>query len=420
MLDREFIIANRELIEKTCAAKKAKTDIDRLYSLIEERKQSINSLNQMREEKNRLTEEVPKLKKQGGDVRPLLDKSKEISLRISDTEKKLDATEKEMASVMSWMPNILEADVPSGEGAVFKVVKESGSFGKKERNYYDICTEKNYIDFKRGAKIAASSFPLYMGRGALLERTLINFMLDLHIEKHGYTEVFPPFMVNYNSLFSTGQLPKMEEDMYSLDKGDALYMIPTAEVPVTNIYNDEIVAEKDLPKKFVAYSACFRREAGSYGKDTKGLKRLHQFNKVELVRYSIPEESRGAHEEMLKEAERVLQLLGLSYRVILLPDNDTSFSSAKTYDIEVWAEGSGEFLEVSSVSNFLDFQSRRANIRYKNREGKNAFIHTLNGSGLATPRTVIAIIEHYQTSDGDFEFPPVLKDYLKHGKEIFS
>ncbi|MGE3062968.1 MAG: serine--tRNA ligase [bacterium] len=420
MLDREFIIANRSIIEKTCSVKKTKIDIDKLYSLIDARKQSVNKLNQYREEKNKLTEEVPKIKKQGGDVKPLLDKSKEISLLIGESEKVLETAENEMNIIMSWMPNILEADVPSGENAVYKTIRERGDFSEKTKNYYDICTENNYIDFKRGAKIAASSFPLYMGKGALLERTLINFMLDLHIEKHGYLEVFPPFMVNYNSLYSTGQLPKMEEDMYGLDKGDAMFLIPTAEVPVTNIYNDEIVPEKDLPKKFVAYSACFRREAGSYGKDTKGLKRLHQFNKVELVRYSLPDESRKAHEEMLEEAERVLKLLDLSYRVILLPDNDTSFSSAKTYDIEVWAEASKEFLEVSSVSNFLDFQARRANIRYKNREGRNAFIHTLNGSGLATPRTVIAIIEHYQTADNDFEFPPILKDYMKHGKEIFS
>jgi seryl-tRNA synthetase len=300
------------------------------------------------------------------------------------------------------------------------VIKETGTLNEKNRNYYDICTEKNYIDFKRGAKLAASSFPLYVGKGALLERTLINFMLDLHIEKHGYLEIFPPFLVNYNSLYSTGQLPKMEEDMYSLSKEDNLYLIPTAEVPVTNIYNDEILFEKDLPKKFTAYSACFRREAGSYGKETKGLKRLHQFNKVEMVRYSHPDKSDEALEEMLLEAEEVLRLLGLSYRVILLPGNDTSFSSAKTYDIEVWAEGTKEYMEVSSVSNFLDFQARRANIRFKNKDGKNTFIHTLNGSGLATPRTVIAIIEHYQTEDNDFEFPPVLRDYIKYGKEIFK
>ena len=419
MLDREFITANREIVEKTCRAKKAKIDFDKLYSLIEERKQFINKLNQLREEKNKLTEEVPKIKKQGGDVKPLLDKSKEISALIDEAQKRTTSAEEEMKEILIWIPNITEDDVPAGENAVFKVMKTNGVFAEKEKNYYDICTERNYIDFKRGAKIASSSFPLYVGKGALLERTLINFMLDLHIEKHGYLEIFPPFMVNYNSLYSTGQLPKMEEDMYGLDKGDAMFLIPTAEVPVTNIYNDEILFEKEIPKKFVAYSACFRREAGSYGKETKGLKRLHQFNKVELVRYSLPEESRKAHEEMLEEAEKVLKLLDLSYRVILLPDNDTSFSSAKTYDIEVWAEGLKEFLEVSSVSNFLDFQSRRANIRYKNRDGKNLFIHTLNGSGLATPRTVIAIIEHYQTSDNDFEFPPILKDYMKHGKEIF-
>lgn len=420
MHDREFILANREKIERACSVKNTKVDIDKLYFLIAERRHLLNNLNQMREEKNMLTEKVKKIKKQGGDIKPLLDKSKEISLTISKTEEIFKSVEKQENSLMIWVPNILEDEVPTGENAICKVIKETGDYVKKEKNYYDICTEKNYIDFKRGTKISASSFPLYMGKGALLERTLINFMLDLHIEKHGYLEIFPPFLVNYNTLYSTGQLPKMEEDMYYLAKDDNLYLIPTAEVPLTNIYNNEILNEKDMPKKFVAYSACFRREAGSYGKETKGLKRVHQFNKVELVRYALPENSRDAHEEMLSEAEKVLKLLDLSYRVKLLPDNDTSFSSAKTYDIEVWAEGSEEFLEVSSISNFLEFQARRANIRFKSKEGKNIFVHTLNGSGLATPRTVIAIIEHYQREDGDFEFPPILRDYMKYGKEIFN
>ncbi len=418
MLDREFIVSNRELVEKSATAKKCKIDFEYLFKVINKRKELINSLNSLREEKNRNSLKVSTTRKVGGDINPLLEKGKEISIKIKEDEEELKKIEEEEFNLLKWIPNILDEDVPSGENSNFKIVKEFGKFEEKKLSYFDIIQSDEGIDFKRGAKISASHFPLYMGKAAYLERVLINFMLDLHIVKHNYKEIFPPFLVNYDSLFSTGQLPKLEEDMYRL-KDDDLFLIPTAEVPVTNIFKDEILNENELPKKFVAYSACFRREAGSYGKDTKGLKRLHQFNKVELVRFTKPEESKDAHLEMLEEAQKVLVLLGLSYRVILLPDFDTSFSSSKTYDIEVWAEGSKEFLEVSSVSNFLDFQARRGRIRYKSREGKNLFVHTLNGSGLATPRTVIAIIEKYQTDD-DFDFPPILKDYIKFGREIFK
>lgn len=419
MLDREFIIQNRELVEKTCYAKKVKIDFNNLFSLFDKRKNLINSLNLLREEKNKNSVEVANMRKNGEDINPLLEKGKEISYKIKKIEDDLSEIEAQEFEILKWVPNILDPEVPAGENSTFKIVKEHGDFSKKEFSYFDILQNSGGVDFKRGTKITASHFPLYIGKAAYLERVLINFMLDLHITKHNYTEVFPPFLVNYDTLFSTGQLPKLEEDMYKL-KDDEFFLIPTAEVPVTNIYKDEILTEKSLPIKFVAYSACFRREAGSYGKDTKGLKRLHQFNKVELVRLTKPQDSKKEHQEMLKEAEKVLDLLDLSYRVILLPDYDTSFSSSKTYDIEVWAEGSGEFLEVSSVSNFLDFQARRGKIRFKNKEGKNVFVHTLNGSGLATPRTVIAIIEKYQISDDDFDFPPILKDYIKFGKEIFK
>ncbi|MEO0234057.1 MAG: serine--tRNA ligase [candidate division WOR-3 bacterium] len=418
MLDREFILSNREFVEKCSAAKKCKVDFDYLFKVINKRKDLINSLNLLREEKNKNSLKVSSIRKEGGDINPLLEKGKEISLKIKEFEEELKKTEEEEFNLLKWIPNIVDEEVPAGEKATFKVVKEFGNFEEKKLSYLDIVQSDEGIDFKRGAKISASHFPLYFGKAAYLERVLINFMLDLHTVKHKYKEIFPPFLVNYDTLFSTGQLPKLEEDMYRL-KDDELFLIPTAEVPVTNIFKDEILNENDLPKKFVAYSACFRREAGSYGKDTKGLKRLHQFNKVELVRFTKPEDSKIAHLEMLEEAEKVLVLLGLSYRVILLPDFDTSFASSKTYDIEVWAEGSKEFLEVSSVSNFLDFQARRGRIRFKNKEGKNIFVHTLNGSGLATPRTVIAIIEKYQ-NDNDFDFPPILKDYIKFGREIFK
>jgi len=414
MLDRDFVLNNRKSIEYICTVKNTKVDLDRLYAVIEERRVKINQVNSLREERNRLTQEISMKKKQGEAVEPLLIKSREVSDSIKITEEELRANEDEEQQLLQWIPNITAEENPKGKDAVFKEVKEWGDKQKKNKNYYDICLEKGYVDFKRGAKIAASHFPLYVGKGAYLERILINFMIDVHRIKHGYEEVFPPFMVNRKSLFSTGQLPKMEDDMYKVPL-DEVFMIPTAEVPVTNIMADEIIAENQLPVKYVAYSSCFRREAGSYGKDTKGLKRLHQFNKVELVKYSRDEESYIEHEKLLEDAESILRFLNLAYRVILLPDNDTSFASAKTYDIEVWAPASQEYLEVSSVSNFLDFQSRRANIRYRTKDGKNRFIHTLNGSGLATPRTVIAIMEQYQTEDGDFEFPPVLDDYINNG-----
>ncbi len=268
------------------------------------------------------------------------------------------------------------------------------------------------IDFKRAAKITGSSFILYKGAGARLERAIINFMLDLHTNKHGYTEIFPPFLVNRKSMIGTGQLPKLEEDMYRL-KDDDLFLIPTAEVPVTNIHRDEVIAEEDLPIYYAAYSACFRREAGSYGKDTKGLTRVHQFDKVELVKFVKPEKSYDELEALLKNAEKVLQLLELPYRIILLSTEGISFAASKCYDIELWAPGSKMHLEVSSCSNFEDFQARRANIRYKDKKSqKLGYVHTLNGSGVATARLLISLIENYQTKNGTVIVPKVLRRYM--------
>jgi len=270
---------------------------------------------------------------------------------------------------------------------------------------------------KRGAKLTGSGFPTYINKGALLERALINFMLDTHIYEHGYMEMKTPFIVNRSTMTGTGQLPKLENDMYHI-KEDDVFLIPTAEVPVTNFHSNEILKADELPKKFVAYSPCFRREAGSYGKETKGLQRVHQFNKIELVRLVDPKSSYEALDQMVKEAEKILQLLGLHYRVVQLCTGDLSFASALTYDLEVWAPGAERYLEVSSLSNIVDFQARRASIRYRNSEGKVEFLHTLNGSGLATPRTFIALLETYQKENGQIEVPQVLRKYLNNLDEL--
>ncbi len=419
MLDRDYIIANRPEIESILKTKKIKLDVDCLYKTIKERKSIINELNCIRNEKNSISKKIAEYKKQKSDCSELFKESKIIAEKTKKLNEVLRNIEEKEMEMMKWIPNIPHKSVPSGENAKFEIIKDCGSFDKKELSYDAITEKHKYTDFKRGAKIAASHFPLYIGKGAYLERILINFMIDVQIHLHNYKEVFVPYLVNENVLFSTGQLPKLKDDMYFIGNDD-LYLIPTSEPPVTNIHMNEILRADELPIKYTTYSACFRREAGSYGKDTKGLKRVHQFNKVEMVRFVHPDDSDKELEIMVGNAEKILELLGLSYRVIIIPDNDLSFASSKTYDIEVWAPGSGEFLEVSSISNFNDFQSRRANIRFKDKNNKNIFIHTLNGSGLATPRTMISIIEKYQTEDGDFEFPPILQDYILRGASIFN
>jgi seryl-tRNA synthetase len=315
-----------------------------------------------------------------------------------------------------YIPNIIHETVPDGLSESDNVlIKEWGakpSFSFKPLSHMEICEKLNLVDFKRGSKISGSAFPLYIDKGAKLERSLINFMLELHTD-NGYKEIFPPFLVSSQSPFTTGNLPKFKEDMYYIENDD-LYCIPTAEVPVTNYYRDEIINEDKLTEKFVAYSACFRREAGSYGKDTKGLHRLHQFNKVELMKFSKPENSYDELESLLLDAESILQKLGLHYRVISLCSGDLSFSAAKCYDIEVWSPFEEKYLEVSSCSNFQSFQSQRGNIKYRRKkDNKSNFVHTLNGSGLATPRLMIALLETYQNKDSSVTIPDELFDYFK-------
>jgi len=348
---------------------------------------------------------------------------KEISSQIDGLEGKLKEIDDQLAKLILTLPNIPHASIPRGDPTCNKIVRswgEAPKFDFKPVTHVEICQNLDIIDFPRATKITGTNFILYKGWGAKLERALINFMLDLHTRKHGYTEIFPPFLVNRASMTGTGQLPKLEEDMYRL-KDDDLFLIPTAEVPVTNIFRDEVLDEEKLPIYYSAYTACFRREAGSYGKDTKGLTRVHQFDKVEMVKFVQPETSYDELEKLVGNAEAVLQALGLPYRVVLLATQDLSFASSKCYDLEAYAAGVDKWLEVSSCSNFEDFQARRANIRFKNKSTKKTgFVHTLNGSGVALARTVICILENYQQADGSVIIPEVLRPYLNEQERIPS
>ncbi len=343
-----------------------------------------------------------------------------VSRSIKQLETDLGKIDAELYSLLIAIPNLPHESVPIGLNENDnQFVRDWGSpsqFDFQPLNHVEIGTRLKLFDFHAGSKISGSGFPVYTGKGAKLERSLINYMLDFHVERFGYTEIFPPFLAREETLITTGQLPKLEEDMYRSNRDD-LFLIPTAEVPVTNIHREEILSESDLPINYVAYSACFRREAGSYGKDTRGLLRLHQFNKVELVKFVTPESSYQEHEALTKQAEAVLQSLNLHYRVINLCTGDLSFAAAKCYDLEVWAPGEAKWLEVSSCSNYEGFQAQRGNIRYRRQKDKKVnFVHTLNGSGLATPRLLVALLETYQTADGHVRIPKALIPYVR--KEI--
>jgi len=338
-----------------------------------------------------------------------------VSKQIKESDLKISELTEKIHNILFTMPNIPDEAAPVGKSEDDNIeIRQWGNkpeFDFPIKDHLTIGENLNLFDFKRGAKISGSGFPLYTGKGAKLERSMINFMLDFHVEKHGYTEVFPPFLVNRDSTAGTGQLPKLEDDMYHCEVDD-LFLIPTAEVPVTNIHKNEILKNDDLPISYTAYSACFRREAGSHGKDTRGFQRLHQFNKVEMVRFVEPETSKDMLDRLLLDAEEVLQAFGLHYRILDLCTGDLSFASAKTFDIEVWSPGQNKYLEVSSCSNFADFQARRIGIRYRRKsDSKVDFVHTLNGSGVATPRLLIALLEAFQTKDGGVKIPEVLIPY---------
>ena len=348
---------------------------------------------------------------------------REVGSRIKQMDSEVAEIESRISDIAYNMPNIPHSSVPVGkdesDNVTVRTWGEPKTFDFEPVPHWELASSLDIIDFERGSKIAGSGFILYKGLGARLERSLFNWMLDVHTTEHGYREVFPPFLVNRRAMVGTGQLPKFDEDMYHTDKDDDLYLDPTAEVPVTNIYMDEILNASDLPQYLTAFTACFRREAGSAGKDTRGLLRVHQFNKVEMVKFVAPETSYDEHERLLANAEAILQKLNIPYRVVLLCTGDLSFCAAKCYDIEIYAPGVDQWLEVSSCSNFEDFQARRANIRYRPEPGaKPEFLHTLNGSGVALPRLVVALLETYQQSDGTIVVPEALRPYL--GTDIIS
>ena len=416
MLDLRFIRENAERVRKAAEEKGVKVDVDRLLELDGKRRRKIKAADGLKEKRNRVSEEIGKLKKEGKDGSEAIGEMRKVSDEIKALDEEIRSIESKIRDIQVLIPNIPHPSVPVGPDARSnKIVKEWGSiprFDFNVRPHWEIGPDLGILDFERGSQLSGSNFVMFPGLGARLARSLINFMLDLHTEKHGYTEVSVPFIVKREMMFGTGQLPKLEEDMYLVEKED-LFLIPTAEVPVTNLHREEMLRGEDLPIQYTAYTPCFRREAGSYGADTRGLMRIHQFDKVEMVKFVKPESSYDALEELLSNAEEVLQLLEIPYRVVLLSTGDLSFSAAKCYDLEAYAPGIDKWLEVSSCSNFEDFQARRMNIRFREEKGaKPEFVHTLNGSGLALPRTLIAIIENFQTDEGTIVVPKVLRKYF--------
>ncbi len=422
MLSIKDIRQNPERFQQGIDAKDGQNSIQKILELDGKSRTCLTELNDLRTERNRASEAIGVAKRKGEDARDAINAMQAVAKKIKQLEEELGSVQKDLDDLLLSTPNIPHKTVPIGkdeqDNAHIRDWGEKPGFEFVPDNHLNLGEKLGLFDFSRGAKISGSGFPLYTGVGAKLERALINYMLDVHIDTHGYTEIFPPFAARYESMQTTGQLPKFAEDMYLINE-DELYLIPTAEVPVTNIHRDEILSESELPKYYTAYSACFRREAGSYGKDTRGFLRLHQFNKVELVKFVKPEDSYSELESLAVQAETILQSLGLHYRVIELCTGDLSFSAAKCYDLEVWAPGEQKWLEVSSCSNFEDFQARRGNIRFRREDTKKVeFVHTLNGSGVATPRLLVALLETYQTEDGQIRIPKPLQSYL--GKELIS
>jgi seryl-tRNA synthetase len=422
MLDVKLIRENPELVKSGLARRGLTGVLDPVIELDRERRKLLTEVEAMKAKLNSVSKEIGALKQKGADAPERIAEMKSLSAEISKMDEKVRAVEEEQASKLLVIPNLPHASVPDGTAEEQNIVArkwgEPPAFSFKPRQHFELGEALGILDFNRGASISGSGFTLLVGAGALLERALINFMLDLHTGGGRYLEVLPPFMVNRASMTGTGQLPKFAEDLYKIE-GMEFYLIPTAEVPVTNIHRGEILPVEELPKYYVAYSPCFRKEAGAHGADTRGLVRQHQFDKVELVKMVIPEKSYDELEALLIDAESILKALGLHYRVVTLCTGDLGFSSAKTYDIEVWLPGQDRYREISSCSNFEDFQARRANIKYKtSKKDKPRFVHTLNGSGLAIGRTVVALLENYQNEDGSVTIPEPLRAYMKGMERI--
>ena len=421
MLDLKIIRENPAFVTESIALKGDDGGIEQIVEYDGNRRRLLEEVESLRSLRNRVSEEISVSKKSGEDAEEKISEMREVSQKIKAVEHTLRETESQLNEQMLRIPNIPHESVPKGkEASDNKFVRDWMDKPKYDfdlKDHLELGESLGILDFKRASKLSGSGFPLYMGDGAKLERSLINFMLDLQTTENGYKEVFPPFLVSRESALTTGQLPKFEEDMYKTSLED-LFLIPTAEVPVTNIHRDEILSSEELPISYAAYSACFRREAGSYGKDTRGFLRVHQFNKVELVKFCEPESSYDELEKIVSDAEEILKGLELHYRVVELSTGDLSFAAAKCYDIEVWAPGEEKYLEVSSCSNFEAFQARRGNIRYRKSDGKIDFVHTLNGSGLATSRLMVALLETHQTDEGTIQIPEALTTYF--GKSIIK
>jgi len=425
MLDLKFIRENPELVKQGLLNKNAAVIVDDIIKLDENRRTLIAKTEDLKAKKNQVSSQIPKFKKEGKDTTEIFAEMKSVGDEIALLDGQLRNIENEIEDILRNTPNIAHSSVPVGKSAEENVearkwLPEGFSFKNdfKVLDHIELGKKLQILDFERGTKISGSGFPLYIGKGATLERALINFMLDYHLQHHNYKEILPPVLVNRESMKGTGQIPKMEDDMYFIEK-DGLYPIPTAEVPITNIHRDEILSEKDLTIKYVGYSPCFRREAGSYGKESKGFLRVHQFNKVEMVKFSMPENSYDELESMVIDAEDILKALNVPYRILMLCTGDLSFSAAKCYDIETWSPAENKWLEASSCSNFEAFQARRANIRFRREETKKPeFIHTLNGSGLATSRLMVSLLENNQTPEGKVVVPKVLHKYT--GFEIIG
>jgi seryl-tRNA synthetase len=421
MLDADFIRQNPDLVRTAIANKREKADVDAFLDLDVRRRELLGQVESLRSERNANSQKVAELKRSGQDADDVVTRTREISAQIKSLESEFGELDDQFQHALLRFPNVPPDDTPVGRDENDNVeVRRWGervTFGFEPKPHWDLARELDIIDFERATKITGTFFAVYKGLGARLERALISFMLDLHTTEHGYREIAPPHLVNRTAMTGTGQLPKLEEDMYRCELDD-FFLIPTGEVPVTNLHADEVLDAELLPVYYTAYTPCFRREAGSYGRDTRGLMRLHQFDKVELLKFVRPETSYDELERLLANAETVVQKLGLEYRVLRLCTGELSFAAAKCYDIEVWAPGIERWLEVSSCSNFEEFQARRAGIRFREKGGKPQFVHTLNGSGTALARVLLAIIEQYQTADGTIRVPDVLVPYMGGIQEI--
>jgi seryl-tRNA synthetase len=415
MLDIRLLREDPDRVKSGLKKKNINCDINAVLALDRERRDLLVKADTLRAKQNAASDEIAVMLREKKDASVVIASMKDIKAQIEGLDDSLNILERKIHDVMITLPNLPHESVPVGgmeANCVVRTWGEPRAFDFKPKSHIELAQDLDILDFERASKLSGAGFVLYKGAGARLERALFNFMLDLHTSQHGYKEIFPPFLVNTASMTGTGQLPKMAEDMYQC-AGEDLWLIPTAEVPVTNIHRDETLNEENLPTYYCAYTACFRREAGSYGKDTRGMIRVHQFNKVELVKFVHPETSYAELENLVGNAEKVLQLLGLPYRVLQLASGDLSFAAAKCYDLEAFAPAENRWLEVSSCSNFEDFQARRASIRFKGKNQKKpAFVHTLNGSGLALARTMVAILENYQTAQGDIIIPEVLRPYM--------